>query len=147
MSAKEKRQISSILENIAFSNMVLTISPNYFITAALCGNEHATSKALCMITIWLLQWNYDVWRTRLQHMHTDEIWEAEDIWPGKRFNLQLKNSDVWSGLSCLLLYGSHEKLSARHLVFCFLTRQTGISSPAFVLYITLLVCQQISVGC
>lgn len=31
--------------------------------------------------------------------------------------------------------------------FCFLTLQTGISSPAFVLYITLVVCQQISVGC
>lgn len=61
-------------------------------------------------------------REELNHVHTHahthgwDLSEAWDIWPGKGFNLQLKNSDVWSGLSCLLPYGPQEKPSARLLV-------------------------------
>lgn len=73
-------------------------------------------QAMDVTRIWLLQSSCEE-LNRSARTHTAEIWEAEDIWPGKGFNLQLKNSDVWSGLSCLPLYGSQERLSAWHLVF------------------------------
>lgn len=58
-----------------------------------------------------------------------QIWEAEDVWPGNGFNLRLKNSDAWSGLSCLPLYDSklrshkHNFLFVCLFLFVFLTSE------------------------
>lgn len=48
-----------------------------------------------------------------------QIWETEDVWPGNGFNLQLKNSDAWSGLSCLPLYDSQLRSHKRNFLFIY----------------------------